>query len=585
MGTVKRLLNYIRPYLGRMSLGAFCMVGHSIMSLLMVWLFGNFVDTLVYLLMEEGLRPLHQAAFFMFLVFVFKGIFYYGQEYLTVQAGQRAIRDLRNDTYSHVQDLSLGFYQQHNTGQIISRLTNDMNEIQQVIIKGTLGVFERALTLAGALGLLFYLHWRLALFIVLIVPPIVLLFHRFSRRIRGVSRSLQQKMADLTHVLQETISGARIVKSFAMEEEEKKRFQRENEAHYRYHMKNAQLAAMLTPLVESCTAFAFVAVLWYGGVEVIRGFLTPGELMAFFGYLLTIGSPLKSLSRLAYVIQRALAAAERVFSLQDEVVEVQDCPGARDLQAVEGHVTFEGVSFTYPQSSFALKDIDLQAPSGYVLAIVGPSGAGKSTLMDLIPRFLEPQKGRILLDGQDISRLKQASLRQHMAIVPQDTLLFSTTIEENIAYGRPGATAQAIEDAARAANAHDFIQSLPQGYKTLVGERGNRLSGGEKQRIAIARALLKDPRVLILDEATSHLDPDSESLVQEALDRLMETRTTFVIAHRLSTVRQAHEILFLKEGQVLERGSHEELLANQGLYYDFYRTQFRGHDDVRRWVL
>lgn len=580
---VRRLLNYIKPYKGRLIMGIIAMIFHALLTVVIIRIFGEFVDTLIYALPEEGIRPLNMVTLVVLGLFLVRGVFQYLQGYLTAQVGQRAVRDLRYDTYDRLQLLSMSFYKRHNTGQLVSRLTNDINLIQEVIMKTAMGFFNQGVTLIGALGYLFYMHWRLTLFTLIVLPPILWVFNRFTRRIRGVSRSAQQKMADLTSIIQEAISGVRIIKAFSMEDKEVERFREQNQANYRFNLKNSQLEASLKPIVEVLTALGFIAVLWYGGLEVMRGNLTPGALVAFFGFLITINTPMKALSRLVHTLQRGLVCGERVFKLQDEKIEVKDKPGAKDIEEVQGEVIFAGVTFTYPDGTFVLRDINLQVQPGQMLALVGKSGAGKSTLVDLIPRFYDPQEGRVLLDGHDLRELTQESVRRHMALVPQETILFSGTVGSNIAYGSRNVSHEDVVAAARAANAHEFIMQLPQGYDSPVGERGGMLSGGEKQRIAIARALLKDPRILILDEATSHLDSTSEQLVQEALNRLMENRTTFVIAHRLSTILRADEIVLLDGGRIIERGTHQELMLKKGPYYNLYYPEYSEEHVKRRW--
>lgn len=583
MSVQKRLLKYVKPYTGRLLSAIVAMIGHAALSVAAIRICGSFLDTIIYSMQDEGLGKLNIVVGIIALLFLVRGLLYYLQSYLTQQIGQRVVRDIRGETYERLQRLGLDFYQRRNTGQIVSRLTNDINVIQNTFISGAIGVFNQGFTLLGSFGLLFYIHWRLALLTLVVLPPMVWAFNKFSRRIRRISRSVQEKMANITDVLHETISGVRVVKSFGMEEEEIERFQAENKANYFYNMKNAQLGATLTPVVETLAAFGFILVLWYGGIEVVRGTLTPGELVAFFGYLITIGTPIKAISHLVHSIQRAFSAGERIFQLQDEEETVVDIPNAAVLERVEGEVVFSDVSFSYPDGNFSLRGIDLKASPGTVTAIVGPSGAGKSTLMDLIPRFYDPQRGKILIDDTDIGKVTMESLRRHLAIVPQETFLFADTVAANIRYGHRQATDEEVVAAAKAANAHNFIMALPAGYDTPLGEKGNRLSGGERQRISIARALLKDPRLLILDEATSNLDSASEILVQEALDRLMENRTTFVIAHRLSTVKRADQIIYLKDGLILERGNHEELLARRGHYFELYKVQFRDEELQRRW--
>ena len=374
-------------------------------------------------------------------------------------------------------------------------------------------------------------------------------------------------------MLQEMIVSIRLIRLFVREDYEIDRFKRENENNFNAQMKAAQLSATLTPVVEFLAAIAVTTIVWYGGNEVISGNLTSGSLIAFLVYSVNISNPVKRLGNVYGSIQRAVAAAERVFDVLDTSPEIQDAPGAIELPSVKGRVTFENVTFEYRAGEPALRNMSIDIPPGQVLAIVGPSGAGKSTIANLLPRFYDPQEGRILIDNVDIKNVTVRSLREQIAMVPQDTILFSASIFENILYGRLDATREEVMEASRAANAHDFILQLPDGYDTQIGERGCQLSGGQRQRISIARAILKDPRILILDEATSALDAESERLVQEALDKLMVGRTTLVIAHRLSTIQRADSILVLDKGRMIECGCHADLLESGGLYCKLYSLQ------------
>ena len=576
MELMKRVLSYVKPYRKRLAAAIFSMILHSFLTILFIKVFKDLIDTMINNISNtgEGLVKLSWVAVGIIGVFFFKGVAYYGQKYLTSYVAQKAIRDIRNELYDHLQKLSLSFYDEMKTGQIMSRVTNDVGKLQSAIVSGAISLFYKSFTLIGGLGYLFYLSWKLALAVVLIFPAVTYVFIKFNKRIREVSRRVQAKIADITDVLQETITGVRIVKAFGQEDYEYEKFSQENHENFRATMKNTQLSASLTPIVEILASFAFTFVLWYGGYEVIKGNMTPGELLAFFTLLITISDPIKSLSRLTSTIQQALAAADRIFEIMDIDIEIKEKEDAIELEDAKGKIEFKDVCFSYNEEEVVLKDINLVANPGDIVALVGPSGAGKSTLVDLIPRFYEPQSGDILLDNYNIKDLTIASLRDKMGIVPQETILFGGTIKENIAYGSIDRSEEKVIAAAKAANAHEFITEFPAGYETEISERGASLSGGQRQRVAIARAILKDPKILILDEATSALDTESEALVQEALERLMEERTTFVIAHRLSTVLNADKIVVLDEGEIVEIGTHDELLENGGLYSHLYEVQF-----------
>jgi subfamily B ATP-binding cassette protein MsbA len=576
MELAKRVLRYLQPYKGRLVLGVISMLCNAFFTVFFFDQFQKLMDVIISGLYENesSITELNLLAIGMFLIFFFRAIFQYGEKYFTAYVSQSAIKDMRNDLYGHLQCLSLDFYAKNKTGEIMSRATNDVGILQGAIVSGAIGIFSLFFQLAFGLFKLFYDNWRLTLATFIVFPLIAYVIDKFNKKIRKVSKKAQVKVASVSDILQETISGIRVVKSFGREEYEYERFSNENFENFRANMKNSQLNATLTPITELLASLSFIIILWYGGREVMAGKMTPGELTGYFALLLYITNPLKSLTRLSGTIQRALAAAERIFEVIDIEPTVRNKKDAKELNDINGYIEFKDVKFSYKDDEIALDGINLAANPGQVIALAGSSGAGKSTLVNMIPRFYDPDSGEITIDGIDIRDVTIDSLRDKIGIVPQETVLFSGTIADNILYGRLDASEEEVINAAKAANAHDFIIQFPKGYKTEIGERGAGLSGGQKQRIAIARAILKDPDILILDEATSALDTESEALVQEALDRLMKNRTTFVIAHRLSTILDADKIVVMERGKVVEMGSHQELLVKGGLYKKLYEIQF-----------
>jgi len=420
-----------------------------------------------------------------------------------------------------------------------------------------------------------YLDWKLTVFTILTFPVVLFFMNFFGKKIRSSGGMIQESTADITSVLQEAVSSARVVKSFVREQYEIDRFEKENKENLGANLKNARYMATLTPTIEFVAALGVTLILWYGGHNVINGDTTAGSLVAFLAYAVNISNPIKRITRTTGNIQKALAAAQRVFGILDLKEEVKDLPEAKTLPSVLGTVSFEHVSFSYNEGDQIIHDLSFEVKPGQVVGLVGPSGAGKSTIASLLPRFYNCDEGVIRIDGTDIKQVTLDSLRAQVGIVPQETILFNGTVYDNILYGRLDATKEEIEAAAKAANAHDFIMELPQGYETMLGDRGVNISGGQRQRIAIARAILKNPRILILDEATSALDTESEHLVQEALNRLMVGRTSLVIAHRLSTIKNADRILVLEKGKLVEDGTHEELMNKNGLYAHLYQIQYR----------
>lgn len=571
MGSYKRLLTYVRPYIGRMIFGLVCMIIAAAAYLVVPWLIKNVVDKV---LAEKNMYMLNLVVISILVVFLVRGFATYGQTYTMSYIGQRVIIDIREAMFKHLQRLDQAYYDRRKTGVIMSNLTNDVAALQSAIVDNLVSFITEGVTLIGSLVSMLYLDWKLTLVTLVIVPVVLGIINIFGKRLRIAGHDVQGRIADITSLLQETISGARVVRSFAREGYEVQRFERENQRNFRAVMRATKLTSLLSPLVEFSAAIAVTVILWYGGYSVVTGAITAGSLIAFLIYAINLSNPVKRLSQVYGNIQKAMAAGDRVFAILDTKPEVVEKPNAIVLPEVDGRVRFDHVSFSYDGEKKALDDFSLDVPAGRVVAIVGPSGAGKTTIANLLPRFYDATEGAITVDGIDVRDVTFQSLREQIGVVPQETMLFNATIKDNILYGRLDGTDEEVYAAAKAANALEFIERLPEGMDTLVGERGSSLSGGQRQRIAIARAILKNPKILILDEATSALDTESEKLVQEALERLMQGRTAFVIAHRLSTIKNADQIVVLREGKLVESGTHDELLAAGGLYQHLYSVQF-----------
>ena len=522
-------------------------------------------------------KPTERLARFCIIFFslmVVKNIFGYLSSYMNIKVGQTVLKTIRDELYGKIQQLPMSYFDRNKTGHLISKITNDVTMIRGAVVGGLASIIQYGLMTLIAITIIFYTSWKLSLLTMILVPVNILLIVLISRKLRKGSIRAQARMADITMVLQETISGVRVVKAFGMEKFEKKKFARFNLQYLKEYLKMRRFAELARPSSEALGMIASVIVLWYGGKLVISGDLDPANLMMFIGTMLWVVNPIKRLSKLNSEIQEGIGCGQRVFNIMDYGSEGED-QGDLEIDNFRDRIEYRDVSFSYTGEEDVLKGIDLTIHYGEIVAIVGVSGAGKSTLADLLPRFYPVTSGSILLDGTNINDIKLSSLRSLMGIVTQETILFNDTVFNNIAYGMEDCTREEVVKAAVAANADSFISEMKQGYDTEIGDRGVQLSGGQRQRLAIARALLKNPQILILDEATSSLDVESEALVQEAIDHLVRGRTTLVIAHRLSTVKNADKIVVLEDGRLSQIGKHEELINEEGTYRKLYRMHIR----------
>ncbi len=583
-----RVTDLLKPHKRALALGLLAVVGEGLANLLEPWPLKIVIDNVLKshplqgwlvhwigpLAGADKLTILKFAALAALAIAVVGALCSYTEKYLTTSVGQWVMHDLRLRLYSHIQRLSLSYHDNKQTGDLVSRVTSDIDAIQSFIASGLLGALINSLTLVGMVVVMFCLNWRFTLIALSIAPALFIVVFTYTRRIKKAARAVRKKEGEIVSVIQEVLSSIRVVKAYAREDYEQTRLEEESLESVEIALHARGLKARLAPLVTILVAAGTSMVLWFGARMALAGSLSTGDLIVFIMYLKQMYKPMQELSKMTDAWSKAEVGYERIVEVLDTDGEVQDLPGARAAPRLRGQIEFDRVSFSYQSGYPVLRDVSFRIEPGQVAALVGPTGAGKTTIISLIPRFYDPTSGEVRVDGADVRKFRMHSLRQQMSFVLQETLLFHAPIWNNIAYGKPGASRSEILRAAEMANAHEFIEKMPQGYDTRIGERGVTLSGGQRQRIAIARAIIRDTPILILDEPSTGLDAASEKLVFEALDRLMEGRTSIVIAHRLSTIRQAGVIFVVKDGEIGESGTHAELIKAGGLYAELYELQF-----------
>jgi len=590
-----RITDLLYPHWLTLTLAFIAVIGESLTDLLEPWplkivfdyVFGskampNWLAGIVSFIGTDKLSILNFTVLAVIAIAIVAAISSYFEKYLTTSVGQWVMHDLRRVLYGHIQRLSLAYHDHKRTGDLISRVTSDIDAVQSLISNVMLGMLVNVLTLMGMVLVMFYLNWEFTLIALLVVPGLFLVVYRYTHRIKQASRAMRLKEGEVVNVLEEVLSSIRVVKAFAREDYEQRRFERESRASVETALQARNVKAKLPPLVEIIVACGTCLVLWYGARLVLTGTLTSGEMLVFLLYLGKMYQPIRALSKMTDTISRASVGWERVREVLENELQTRNLPGAKRAPRFKGKIEFDRVNFSYDRGETVLRNLSLKIEPGQLAALVGPTGAGKTTIVSLLPRFYDLSSGEIRIDGTDIRRFKIKSLREQISFVLQETLLFRAPVWQNIAYGKPEASRAEIIRAAKLANADEFIERMPDGYDTMIGERGMTLSGGQRQRITIARAIIRNSPILILDEPSAGLDAESEKLVFDAIENLMEGKTSIVIAHRLATVIRADAIFVIDDGKVIDQGTHKELLARDGLYSRLYELQFRGEEQDSR---
>ena len=567
MQDFRKLLKFAKPYSKSIVFAFFCLALTSSISLILPLLVRNIVNAVF---VQKNASILNSLTFNVVVIIFLQATFAVTQNYILGFIGHRIVTDFRCELFSHLQTLSVRFFQNRRVGEILSRMSSDISVIQNGLISIPVAVLRQTITLVGGLAIILYLNWKLTGLILVAIGPLMIFARFFGKRLRDLTEKVQDKLAEASIILEEMVSSIKIVKSYTREKFEKERFEKEIENVFETFIAKVKISSFFGPFILMLTFLVSTILIWYGGHQVMDGSTTPGELAAFFLYAIIMAGPIGTFVRIYTQLQEMKGAIRRVMEIMETKPDIKKPESPIHFDEIKGSISFDNVCFGYEQGRYILKNICLEIFPGETVALVGPSGAGKSTIIYLLHRFFDPDQGTVRLDGNDIRQLNMQRFLEQIAYVPQDTILFGGSVRENILYGKLDANKDELENAAKKAHAHEFISKFPEGYDTLVGEKGVKLSTGERQRIAIARALLKNPKILILDEATSSLDNESEALIQEALDSLITGRTTLVIAHRLTTIQNADKIVALDRGQIVEVGSHSQLMDNASLYYRLY---------------